>query len=162
MGPQNVKILGPWGPQNGGALFSHDTGSIFHVRITLFRKNCSGGTGIPAIPIRPERFFLIEQFFRDITVGTCMQLPFSLPGPSVALVGPRPYQAQAWLRHCTLGLFIYNNLTLPSGYALTHAHDASSYTSHLMWYTLFWSPLGIQESTDQNQFANKSSFIYDL
>ena len=26
MGPQNVKILGPWGPQNGGALFSHDTG----------------------------------------------------------------------------------------------------------------------------------------
>ena len=28
-----------------------------------------------------------------------MQLPLSLPGPSVALVGPRPYQAQAWLRH---------------------------------------------------------------
>ena len=25
----------------------------------------------------------------------------SLPGPSVALVGPRPYQARAWLRHCT-------------------------------------------------------------
>ena len=29
-----------------------------------------------------------------------MQLPFSLPGPSMALVGPRPYQARAWLRHC--------------------------------------------------------------
>ena len=46
-------------------------------------------------------------------------------------------------RRFTLGLLIYNNLTLPSGYALTPAHDPSSYTSHLMWYTPFWSPLGI-------------------
>ena len=39
------------------------------------------------------------------------------------------------------------------GYALTPGMfiNASSYTSHLTWYKPFWSPLGIQDSTDQNQ-----------
>ena len=49
-----------------------------------------------------------------------MQLPFSLPGPSVALVGPRPYQARAWLRHCFLGLAGYNACTYPRCFLLVH------------------------------------------
>ena len=39
--------------------------------------------------------------------------------------------------------------------------NASSYTSHLMRYKQFWNPLGIQDSTDHNQVANKSSSIHD-
>ena len=49
-----------------------------------------------------------------------MQLPFSLPGPSVALVGPRPYQARAWLRHALAGktagtIYTRNAYTLGKG-----------------------------------------------
>ena len=75
-----------------------------------------------------------------------------------------PFEQSDWLSHMAITILvgvIINNLTLPSGYALTPAHDASSYTSHLMWYTPFWSPLGIQDSTDQNQVTNKSSSICD-
>ena len=57
-----------------------------------------------------------------------------------------PFEQSHWLSHMAITILvgvIINNLTLHSGYALTPAHDASSYTSHLMWYTPFWSPLGI-------------------
>ena len=38
-GPQNLKILWPWGPQNWGAPFSHDTGRT-NLRCTCAKINC--------------------------------------------------------------------------------------------------------------------------
>ena len=52
----------------------------------------------------------------------------------------------------------FNDLTLHRGYALI---PARVYASNVVWYKPFWSPLGIQDSTDQNQVVNKSSPIYE-